>query len=276
MYTAQERSTLEGHLSLVMGKPIHIGSPETRALNPGELKRAYYRRAHEYHPDKAAYTGQDALYLTARFQNLTEAYQYLRASWASGAFTAMIAESAARYPGAKPPEPQARPPEPQPEAKPANPAPTATAAANSTSGKSAARTKYGGNRLPRATLRLGQFLYYSGRIDWNTLIGSIAWQARTRPKLGELAIKLSYLDAEAVRQVLLHKRIDERFGEAAKRLGYLGDGDVNVLVGRQRLINLPIGKFYVENGILDEAELKDWLDLLARHNFAARARRLNG
>ena len=44
-----------------------------------------------------------------------------------------------------------------------------------------------------------------------------------------------------------------------------------VLVGRQRLINIPIGRYFVERGYLNEAELAACLDALHMHNIRVRA-----
>ena len=41
--------------------------------------------------------------------------------------------------------------------------------------------------LPRRRLRLAEFLYYTGRVSWQSLIGAIVWQRSTRPHFGELA-----------------------------------------------------------------------------------------
>ena len=38
--------------------------------------------------------------------------------------------------------------------------------------------------VPKRKLLLGQFLYYSGLISWDTYIKAIAWQRRQRPRLG--------------------------------------------------------------------------------------------
>ena len=99
----------------------------------------------------------------------------------------------------------------------------------------------------------------------------MSWQYSMRPKLGSIGIELGYLSHGDVCAILRARIGDEFFGSAAVRLGYLDPGKLVVLVGRQRLINIPIGRFFVERGYLNETELAECLNALHIHNIRVRA-----
>jgi len=126
-------------------------------------------------------------------------------------------------------------------------------------------------RTPLVNLRIGQFLYYSGRIDLGTLIGSLAWQLGARPRLGELGIEAGYLDRGAVMDVLRMRGVGEPFGAAALRLGALDQRELSVLLGRQRLLGMSLGRYFVDRGHLDERELDAAVSALRLHNIRAAA-----
>ena len=132
------------------------------------------------------------------------------------------------------------------------------------------RVFHAGN-VPRMKLRIAQYLYYTRRIDWDTLIKSLAWQFRARPKLGEIGVELGYLDPAQVMSILRSKRLDEAFGDAALRFGCLDRFRLSVLLGRQRLLGLSIGRYFVAHGHITEADLDDAIKALYAHNLSLHA-----
>jgi len=261
---ARERLKLENNLRLVLGRPVRLHSPEILLLDPKRLKREYYRRAHEFHPDKAATSGLDPEYLTLRFRSVCEAYAGVLDSLNSGAFAALVREA----PTAGKADRETRMHSDRGDGphfgKRANPGQWANP------GHQASARVFHSGRMPGSPLRLGQYLYYGRDIDLHTLIRSLSWQLRARPKLGDLGIQLGYLSQDDILGILRGKGGNELFGEAAVRLGLLTPAKLSVLAGRQLLLNLPIGRFYVDNGYLDESVLTSRLESLKRHNFYAR------
>lgn len=283
MTASVQKMSLERDLSLVLGRSFRFHSPELSILNPDALKHAYRRRAHELHPDKAVARGLDPEYLSERFKDLQEAFLRVLTDMESGAFFRLIAQTHA--------EPASRPAASRPAASPqaarnpqaahaAAPPPAANAARAATPGRSSwprpspesLRVYHAGN-VPRMKLRIAQYLYYTRRIDWDTLIQSLAWQFHARPKLGELGIELGYLDQSQVLSILRAKRLDETFGDAALRAGYLDRFRLTVLLGRQRLLGLAIGRYFVTNGHINEADLEDAIKALYAHNLSLQADR---
>lgn len=289
MSDLQEKTLLEKNLSLVMGRPIDLRSPEIRLINSSSLKHAYYRRAHEFHPDKAASLGLDPDYLAGRFRSLQDAYSLVVESLDSGSFASLLKESEPSKPSwttshvpfsaaagfrtrtQTHTQSQTRT---QPYTQPHTQTYTQTAWKDKS--EQAFRTPsaprpgvgmYHSGDVPSCRLRLAQYLFYTRRIDWATLIQALSWQYCNRPKVGELGIELGYMENADVLHVLGRKKMDELFGEAAVRLGRLSPQRLSILVGRQRLLNLPIGRYFVENGFIDSVSLAACLDSLYKHNF---------
>lgn len=246
----RDRLTLENNLRLVLGRPVPLCSPEILLLDAKRLKREYYRRAREFHPDRAAVSGLDPAYLTLRFRSVCEAYEGVLDSLNSGAFNALVREASRAGESAR--------------------APDAFRFQRANTRQQGSSRMFHSGRMPRIRLRLGQYLYYNRDIDLQTLIRSVSWQMRARPKLGDIGIQLGYLSHDDILGILRGKGGSELFGEAAVRLGFLTPAKLAVLSGRQLLLNLPIGRFFVENGYLEESVLESRLDSLKRHNLRVR------
>jgi hypothetical protein len=121
--------------------------------------------------------------------------------------------------------------------------------------------------MPKRKFRFAEYLFYSGLIDWTTLIGSIVWQYRIRPKFGEIAVSLSLLKKEDIFAILRNKKWDEKFGVAALRAGKISQGQLQSVLYKQKLYNKPIGKYFVEMNILKEEEVQKLLYEHSLHNF---------
>jgi hypothetical protein len=109
--------------------------------------------------------------------------------------------------------------------------------------------------FPKGILMIGQFLYYSGLISWRTLIEAICWQRRQRPKIGQIAIGWGLISSEDVMQILTDRTLNEKFGECARRIGYLSNFEQIALVGKQRQLQRPLGEYFVESGILSATDI---------------------
>jgi hypothetical protein len=268
-------------------------------LDARTLKRVYRRKALDTHPDRARTTGTDPLVLTRRFQEVTAAYERL-VDFLSGKPcvtppTPRPAASRPRPPPARPPSARAHTPPhhasahthapprgPRPTSKPAGSSARPASQARSTSqphaasppkeaasGRftSTAADHFWTGRVPDRELLFGQFLYYSGRVSFRSLIGAIHWQRTQRPHLGQLAVQAGFLDAELVHRILMQKRFDERTGDAAVRLGFLTPRQRDLLVGLQRTAQKPLGLFFVQAGSLAAEELRRVVSQQQLHNW---------
>jgi hypothetical protein len=131
--------------------------------------------------------------------------------------------------------------------------------------------------LPRRRLRLAEFLYYSGSISWQSLIGALVWQRSGRPKFGEIARQLQLVSASDMTRVLLARVRHEPTGAAASRLRLITVEDVRRVLRIQRARQRPIGRYFVEKERMSDMELTRLLHELFRHNARCRleAEKLN-
>jgi hypothetical protein len=117
---------------------------------------------------------------------------------------------------------------------------------------------------------MAEYLYYSGRIGWQDFVEAIAWQRSQRPSVGRIAVGFGFLDGFEVSEILERRRAEgaqrEPFGEFAVRSGYLTPFQLLALLGQQLRLQRPIGRFFVERGLVSDGELDDARVVIFRHN----------
>jgi hypothetical protein len=118
---------------------------------------------------------------------------------------------------------------------------------------------------------MAEFLYYSGRVAWRDFVSAIAWQRNQRPAVGRIAVHFGFLDRSDVAEILERRRAEgaaaEPFGEFAVRRGYLTPYQLLVMLGQQLRLQRPIGRYFVERGLVDEGTLDDARVAVFRHNL---------
>lgn len=273
MSSAAEKFELEKNLSLVLGKPVNLHNPEVLKLTPDELKKIYHKRAKELHPDNAARTGKDPVYLTTKFKSLSESYSYVLDFWKERNFSSVIRNSAAAQ---APVYTRNRTHNHEsPAGKSQNTKQQKVHTRQQDPKENAFEKRFYNGPMPCFQLRFAQFMYYSKKADWHTFIKSLSWQWKVRPRLGELAVKQGLLQNEDVLIILKNKMPDELFGKAALRLGFLQQKDLSILLGRQHLMNKPIGQFFVEQGCIAHHEIDHYISQMRKYNLHIRTRKKN-
>ncbi len=237
---ANDKISLEKNIRIVFDRCIPIASPEAKLINPALLKKAYFKKAKKTHPDLAASIGIDTKTLHANFQALRDAYDYLLESWNSGKFLTLLSnfeKDSRRKQSTKMP-------------------PSFTT-----------QSKKIYTWMPQRELRIGEYLVHSGKIDFLTLLAALRWQVGQRPRIGAIAQSMGILTRANIISILNNRKQGELFAEAALRLGLIERKEFLVLNGRQRLLNMPLGKYFVDNGHLSQEELKEALEALHRYNY---------
>jgi hypothetical protein len=139
-------------------------------------------------------------------------------------------------------------------------------------GRHAARRHGTGNTfrgaLPRRRLLLGEFLYYSGFITWESLMKAIVWQRRQRPRLGEIACSWGWISSSEALAVARGKRIGTPMGEALVQSELLSRTQVRSIVSRQRRMQSSLGKYFISRRILTPAALGRLIAHYRVHNSA--------
>ncbi|MCX8045210.1 MAG: hypothetical protein N3B18_13915 [Desulfobacterota bacterium] len=242
---------------ILFGPSVQVTPQFLRVLQPVGLKTAFRKRALETHPDRAKALGLFEQELLARFQKVRQAYDILDAFLKSSSkrpdFTTFSSFANRTRPSTHHRQSTRRPP--------------------SSHTHTAKRRNHGSDHfyqgtLPRRCMMFGQYLYYSGIISWRTLIDAITWQRMQRPRIGQIAMGWGLLTSRDVLKILRERRLNERFGECAHRLGYISSFQHIALVGRQRKLQRPIGEFFIMSGHLSGGQL---LHLLNRHRMHNRA-----
>jgi len=212
-------------------------------IRPVDLKQVFRKRALESHPDRARVLGKCSEELAGEFRSVAAAYDILK-----------------RHVGARSRSlPQSRC------AQAAPPAKTRSAHA----ARPTATDHKWAQGLPKRHLRIGQYLYYSGKISWRVLIQALVWQGQQRPCFGRLAEGWGYVSSEDIRNILTHRRLGEAIGEAAVRLGLLTQYQRDAVVGMQKRMQRRLGDYFVESGFLSQKEMDEIVRKHRQHNFAS-------
>jgi hypothetical protein len=122
------------------------------------------------------------------------------------------------------------------------------------------------NLLPEKRLLFGRFLYYVGIADFRQIVQALAWQKSGRLRIGELAVKMGYLQHDSINVILDSARRKSRFGLTAWELGLLQKDEIQKILQYQRGQQKKIGQFFVEQGVISQAELEALLSRWREHN----------
>jgi hypothetical protein len=125
---------------------------------------------------------------------------------------------------------------------------------------------------PEREFLFGRYLYYHGLISYKQLIDAIIWQKVHRPLLGHLALRWQWLNDDDIMGILRERHLGEKFGECALRCRYLTPYELDLLLGRQRLLQPRIGKYFVEKKILSALAVENMATQLRRHNWKYKSR----
>jgi len=131
------------------------------------------------------------------------------------------------------------------------------------------------NSFGKSNLMFGQYLYYSGIITFKSLLDAVYWQRNQRPPFGELANKWSLFTEEDTLYILKMRKPRERFGDCALRLGLISSFQHKAILIKQKNMQKPIGKYFTENDIFSEDELKAYLDRHELYNQMTKGSRFN-
>ena len=233
----------------LFGRAVNINQDFLHLMQPSGVKSAYRKKAKEHHPDLFA---TNPLHVqqrqTAVFQQIIRAYDVL-----NNYFKQREDGSWNSVPNAS-----------QPTARNRNSnTPQATAG-------QAARNKgddcfYTGD-VPSETLQIGQYLYYRGKITFETLINALVWQRKQRPSIGDIALQWGWLDADGLSKVSKSCERPRLFGEKAVELGMLTIFQVNAILLYQSSLQNRLGDYFVLNQLISQEELEHLARELKDHN----------
>ncbi len=230
---------------VLFGPEVSVSAEFLCYLQPLGLKAAYKKKALETHPDRAKALGHFTEDLTERFRQVQQAYETL---------LGFLESNKRRFVG----DPVFHGRRKKPHQKYSY-RPTATRTHRP-------KDHYYSGRLPRRNLLLGQYLYYSGVISWRALIEAISWQRNQRPKIGQIALKWGMINSKDIIQILSERTLNEKFGECAKRIGYITNFEHIALVGKQRMLQKQIGEYFIKQGFVSEKDIEYLANKQRLHN----------
>ncbi|MCP4254181.1 MAG: J domain-containing protein [Candidatus Scalindua sp.] len=271
-------------------------------LSPGKLKSAYRRKAFATHPDRSHVLGKNREKLEKCFKEMSTAFERLDSIIQSEKKIIIKNEipkkkkpkSASRRTPAKKAKPT-NTAKPTKKVKPTKQAratkqPKSTIRETTTKRESATSFSFKKNarktdrthvalktqtnisdsyftgNVPKRELLIGQFLYYSGLISWNTLTQAIVWQRRQRPIIGKIAQDWGILSTEDINRILKERSYKDQFGEYAHRNGYITKFQHLAIVGKQKRMQPPIGRYFIQQGLLGNYDIKKMTEDLKIHN----------
>lgn len=232
----------------LFGPDIQLSREFLDILQPNGARAAFRSQAMAHHPDRhVAASPQLRSEQTARFREIRQAYDLIL----------VFLEKRPRL------RPSSHPPHEKPQA-PAH-----------------GSWRFGGNRPPAQTfscpevvptifLEFGSFAYYRKKVSYAQLIEALVWQRRQRPTLGLIACEWGWLSEARVRKILDHRGTAVRFGKKAIELGYLNSRQIDALLQHQRSMQLRLGRYFIEQGLMSETEADELARELEKHNERAR------
>ncbi len=281
METVAAEKELFRSCEIIFGPELTISREFLDYLQLSGIKSAYRKRAMETHPDRAALENERVQRQRHDlFHSVQEAYENLIT------FLDAKEKGFCLPPPARQPQPRTRPSRPA-SAKPQRPRPTKTDktasgprphAKTNTQTKTDFRTTSGQpsmfwdteslyqGPLPNRRLLLGHFLYYSGLINWRTIIQALIWQRTERPRLGEIGQRFGLLNEADVVHILRNRPTLQPFGQTAMDLGLLSQPQLQMLVSHQKRLQKKFGEFFLEKQILEPNELRILLQQYQEHN----------
>ncbi len=233
----------------LFGDHVDISRDFLYYVQPSGVKSAYRKKAKETHPDLFA---GDPVHIqqkqTELFRGILQAYDVLNlffkqresAAWRPGVVRTHS------YRAKKQAAPKA--------ASPERPAP------------GQGDEIYYNGPVPRRRLRIGQYLYYRGKITFGSLIKAVIWQRRQRPSFGDIAVQWGMLDSEGVKRTFNLCGRPRLFGEKAVELGLLTVFQVNTILLYQQSQQDRMGTYFVQHNILSQNELERLVLDLKQHN----------
>ena len=242
----------------IFGPQVNISLEFLRYLQPIGVKSAFKKRALETHPDRVKQLGGASRNLDEEFRNVKQAYELLL-SYVENKASRIAGEPAFTARRTRQPYEQSR------YRRKTGYGPSQYRSQQSRQRNPFIDHFYRGT-VPRRNLMLGQFLYYSGAISWRMLIDAISWQRSLRPAIGQIALQSGILKHNDVVRILTERRLNEKFGECAVRIGCLTPVQQTTLVSRQTRQQHRIGEYFVQQGVLSEQDLALHLSRQRLHN----------
>ena len=245
---------------VLFGSEIGVSVDFLRYLQMTGLKAVYRRKALETHPDRAIALALPPVTLEEQFKKINSAYQELHDYLENPLRFQLINDGFRKRPY-------------QPSHKMHTG--SGTQSRQTDARPEGYRRQFYKGTVPKRGLLFGQYIYYYGHIAYRQLIDAIIWQRIQRPLIGNIAVRWKWLYEDDVREILKQRLRGEKFGESALRGGYLTPEELRIILGRQRILQPRIGKYFVERKILTSCLVEKIAEGFRHHNRQYKSRKAN-
>lgn len=265
---------------IIFGDELNVSRDFLAYVQLSGVKSAYRKRAKETHPDCFATQGDLAQRFGARkFQVVQKAYKHLR-------HYVDAREKGYRIPSSSRPQPV----QPQPASSRRPASRPATNPSTFSQKRRTASTRQRATRRPTATpstppknksfdvkalfkgelpgrpMLFGHFLYYSGLVDWQTIVRALIWQRACRPKVGDIGVRFGWLAQQDILPILQSGECTDAFGKKAIASGKLSRYQMQAILAYQQKNHRRIGEYFVKKRIFTRMQLQGLLRRCHDHN----------
>lgn len=266
---------------VIFGNELNVSRDFLSYVQMSGVKRAYRKRAKETHPDCFIGQGDLARRFGARkFQVVQKAYKNL---------TCYVdaREKGYRFPCSCSQAQPMRRSKMAVKKRPCRPAftrssfsqnkKTATESGSSygtktTGNSSFCKTRFFDSKslfkgvLPDRTMLFGHFLYYSGLVDWQTIVRALIWQRASRPRVGDIGVRFGWLAQEDIVTILKSGNCTDAFGKKAVAGGKLSRYQMQAILAFQKKNHRRIGEYFLKKRIFTRMQLQGLLRKCHEHN----------
>lgn len=254
--TELRTSQLYDACHVLFGSDIDVSVDFLRYLQIPGLKAVYRRKALETHPDRAIALALPTVTLEEQFKKINSAYQELQDYLENPLRFKLMDDGFRKRPTSHKMHTW-----------------SGTQSRQTDSRSEAYRRQVYKGTVPKRALLFGQYIYYYGYIAYRQLIDAIIWQRIQRPLIGNIAVRCKWLYEDDVREILKQRLRGEKFGESALRGGYLTPEELRIILGRQRVLQPRIGKYFVEKRILTSSLVEKMAEGFGHHNRQYRSKK---
>lgn len=259
---------------VIFGDELNISRDFLTYMQMSGVKSAYRKRAKETHPDTFAGQGDLAQRFGARkFQVVQKAYKRL-SHYVDAREKGHLASDV--FSRRQPMRPQPAPVRKKPASPPFSHSQKTASARKTprwTGGEGSVRKSKSFDPkalfkgvLPDRAMLFGHFLYYSGLVDWQTIVRALIWQRTSRPRVGDIGVRFGWLAQKDILTILKSGHCRETFGAKAIAVGKLSHYQMQAILAYQKKNHNKIGEFFVKKRIFSRMQLQGLLRKCQDHN----------
>jgi hypothetical protein len=271
---------LHNACKVLFGADLQVSQGFLNYLQLSGIKSAYRKKALETHPDRLArvpsLTEKNDLFMAVQ-QAYESLISFIDARKKGYILQADTGNSHSRQYQGTPPQPR---PAQNSKKEPPRSAPSFNGNARPKAASRPARQHAAVQRsgslhtgpIPDRKLLFGHYLYYSGLVNWQTIIKALVWQRTRRPRIGEIGCRFGWLTTNDIYHILKKRSLTDSFGQSAVQQGYLTVDQLRLIVFQQKRLQKKFGEYFVAHNILTKNQVDLLVQQFRNHNYAAGSR----